>query len=94
VRGDTVEIRDEHVDESGRSVRGLNRLDADGAERVTSNGYSIAASWAGAHELRTVARKAGEVVGGATYSVSADRRTLTIVDERGDSLIVLDRLIQ
>ena len=35
-----------------------------------------------------------EVIGRATYAVSADGRTLTIADGSGDSVIVLDRLIQ
>ena len=32
------------------------------------------------------------MIGRATYTVSADGRTLTIVDGYGDSVIVLDRL--
>ena len=94
VRGNSVEIRDEFVDASGRSVRGYNRLEADGVERATSNGYAIAASWLGASALQTVASKDGAVIGGATYTVSPDGRTLTITDAGGDSVIVLDRLVQ
>ena len=94
VRGNSVEIRDEFVDESGRSVRGHNRLEADSAERAGPNGYAVTASWRGTHELQTVATKDGQVIGGATYTVSADARTLTITDRGGDSVIVLDRLVQ
>ena len=91
VRGASVEIRDEFVDESGRSARGHNRLETDGVERATANGYAITASWLGDRELETVARKDGQVIGRSTYTVSADGRTLTIADDSGDSVIVLDR---
>jgi hypothetical protein len=93
VRGNSVEIRDEFVDESGRSARGRNRLEADGVERATANGYAITASWLGASELQTVASKDGKVIGGATYTVSPDGCSLTITDAGGDAVIVLGRLV-
>ncbi len=80
VRGNSVEIRDEFVDESGRSVRGHNRLEADGLERATANGYAITASWLGERALAAVARKDGQVIGRVTYAVSADGRTLAVAD--------------
>ena len=74
-------------------MRGLNRLETDGVERVTANGYALTASWLGDRELATVAMKEGAVIGRVTYTVSPDGRTLTIVDGSGDSVIVLDRLM-
>ena len=91
VRGNSVEIVDEFVDESGKSVRGRNTLEADGVERVTGNGYAITASLA-ARGLEFVARKDGAAIGGAKYAVSADGSTLTITDESGGSVIVLNRV--
>jgi hypothetical protein len=93
VRGSTVEIIDEFVDESGKAVRGRNTVEADGVEHAGPNGYAISATL-GPRGLETVAKQGGEVIGGAAYVVSDDGRTLTIVDHSGDSLIVLDRLIQ
>ncbi|HEX6164001.1 MAG TPA: hypothetical protein VFZ31_11575 [Vicinamibacterales bacterium] len=91
VRGTTIEIVDEYVDESGRAARGRNTIEADGVERAVSNGYAIAATL-GPRRLATVARKDGEVVGGGTYTVSPDGQTLTIADEGAESLIVLNRV--
>ena len=93
LRGNTVDIVDEFVDETGKAVRGRNTLEADGVERATGNGYAITASLV-ARGLKFVARKDGAVIGGGTYAVSAGGRTLTITDSNGDSVIVLDRLIQ
>jgi hypothetical protein len=87
IRGNVVEIVDEYVDEAGKPLRGRNTLEADGAARAT--GATL-----GARGLDTVAKKDGQVIGRATYTVSADGRTLTIEDDSGDSMIVLDRLIQ
>jgi hypothetical protein len=93
VRGTTVEIVDEFVDESGKAVRGQNTVEADGVEREGRNGYTIRATL-GSRGLQTVATKEGQVIGRSTYSVSPDGRTLTIDDDSGESVIVLDRLIQ
>ena len=94
VRGDSVEIRDEYIDEAGRPLRGHNRLETDGIERATANGYAITASWRGDRELETVAKKDGQVVGRGTYTVSPDGRTLTVTDAGGDAIIVLDRQVR
>lgn len=91
VRGNTVEIVDEFVDESGKAVRGRNTLEADGIERATGNGYAITASLV-ARGLTFVATKDGALIGGGTYAVSADGRTLTIDDDGGGSMIVLNRV--
>ena len=91
VRGNTVEIVDEFVDETGKAVRGRNTLEADGVERASGNGYAISAAL-GARGLETVAKKDGQEIGRSTYTVSADGRTLTIADSNGDSMIVLNRV--
>ena len=91
VRGSTVEIVDEFVDETGKAVRGRNTLEADGVERASGNGYAISAALV-ARGLETVAKKDGQVIGRSRYTVSADRRTLTIADDGGDSMIVLNRV--
>ena len=91
VRGSTVEIVDEFVDESGKPVRGRNTVEADGVEREGRNGYALSATL-GPRGLETVATKGGQVIGRSTYAVSADGRTLTIADDGGESIIVLDRM--
>jgi len=93
VSGNSVDVVDEFVDETGTPTRGRNHLDVDGVERTVGNGYSIAASWT-SDGLQAVSKKDGKDVGRAIYAVSADQRTLTISDESGESLVVLDRLIQ
>src|SRR5262245_6037964 len=94
VRGNTVEIVDEFVDDTGKAVRGRNRIESDGVERDAGNGYRLTAVWANARSLDTVARKDGQIVGRGSYVVSADGRQLTISDGTGESVIVLDRLTQ
>jgi len=74
-------------------VRGRNTVEADGVERDGRNGYAIRATL-GPRLLETVATKGGQVIGRSTYAVSDDGRTLTIADAGGESIIVLDRLIQ
>lgn len=90
ITGDTVSIVDEFVDESGRAIRGRNQIVVDGIERDSGNGYSLSAAWT-AGGFAAVARKDGGVIGGARYALSGDGRTLTITDDNGDSVIVLDR---
>ena len=92
VNGNTVDIADEFVDESGRVERGHNTIVADGVEHPTPNGYVITAAWRGTTALETVATKDGEVVGRGNYIVSADGRNLTISAGNGDHVIVLDRV--
>lgn len=91
IAGDSIDIVDEFVDESGKLVRGRNHLDADGVERPAGNGYSLTAAWI-AGGLQTVAKKDGRVIARTTYAVSADGRSLTISDDSGDQVIVLDRI--
>lgn len=93
VNGNRVDFVDEFVDEAGRAIRGRNHLDVDGVARDFGNGYTVSAVWI-ATGLHTVARKDGQVAGGATYEVSTDGRLLTITDTAGLSTIVLDWLIQ
>ena len=91
VHGNTVDIADEFVDESGAVIRNHNTIVADGASRPTPNGFVVTASWRGRHTLDTVATKNGEAVGRAQYAVSADGRRLTISANEGEQVIVLDR---
>ena len=90
VRGTTVDIDDEFVDDAGKTIRGRNTLEADGVARPTSNGFVITATWLARNDLETLATKNGEVVGRGRYTVSEDGRSLTIV-ANGDQVIVLDR---
>jgi hypothetical protein len=90
VDGNTVNIADEFVDESGRVVRGHNAIVADGVARPTPNGFVMTAAWRGASVLEFVATKNGEVVGRGEYTVSADGRHLTMA--ASDQVIVLDRV--
>jgi hypothetical protein len=90
VNGNTVDIEDEFVDESGRVVRGHNTIVADGVEHPTPNGFVLTAAWRGTTALEFVATKNGEVVGRGEYTVSADGRNLTI--QASDQVIVLDRV--
>ena len=93
INGNSVDIVDEFVDESGKSVRGRNHLDVDGVERSRGNGHSASASWIPGG-LAAVDKQGGQVIGRATYVVSTDGLTLIISDDGGETLIVLDRLIQ
>ena len=90
INGDSVDIVDEFIDESGKAVRGRNHLDVDGVERDGGNGYSMRASWL-PNGLEAIATKDGQIVGRATYTVSTDGRSLTVASGDGESLIVLDR---
>ena len=63
VNGNTVDIDDEFVDESGRVVRGHNTIVADGVEHPTPNGFVVTAAWRGTTALEFVATKNGEVEG-------------------------------
>lgn len=91
VNGNTVDIADEFVDESGAVIRNHNTIVADGAAHATPNGFIVTATWRGRHTLDTVATKNGEMVGRARYAVSADGRRLTISANEGEQVIVFDR---
>ena len=90
VNGNTVDIDDEFVDESGRAVRGHHTIVADGVEHPAPNGFVLTAAWRGTTALEFVTTKNGEVVGRGEYIVSADGRNLTI--QASDQIIVLDRV--
>jgi hypothetical protein len=90
VAGNSVDIVDEFVDESGKAVRGRNHVDVDGIERPAGNGYSLSAAWRG-NGIETVTKKDGQIIGRTTYAVSGDGRHLTISDDSGESMVVLDR---
>jgi hypothetical protein len=93
VDGDVVTIADAFVDEAGREEHGRNIVHVDGIERAVEHGYAVVACWRGSHTLEVVVKKADEVVGRATYSVSPDGRLLTTTDLTGEQVIVLDRAI-
>ena len=90
VNGNTVDIDDEFVDESGAVIRNHNTIVADGVAHATPNGFVVTAAWRGRHALDTVATRNGEVEGRAQYAVSPDGRRLTI--SAGEQVIVLDRV--
>ena len=90
VNGNTVDIDDEFVDESGRVVRGHNTIVADGVEHPTPNGFVVTAAWRGTTALETVVTKNGEVEGRVEYAVSDDGRNLTMT--ASDQVIVLNRV--
>ena len=94
VRGNTVQIVDEFVDETGKAIRGRNTLEADGVERPIGSGYGVRASWIDAYRLQAEATKDGQPAGRVTYTVSPDESTMTITDDSGGSTIVLDRQVQ
>ena len=90
VDGNTVDIDDEFVDESGRVVRGHNTIVADGVEHPAPNGFVVTAAWRGTTALETVVTRNGEVEGRVEYAVSDDGRNLTMT--ASDQVIVLDRV--
>jgi len=90
VRGNSVEVDNEVLDDAGKVVRGRHTFQADGVEYPFTNGHALTATWRGARTFETVATQHGKVVGRGTYTVSDDRRTLTITDENQE--IVLDRV--
>ncbi|HJU41366.1 MAG TPA: hypothetical protein VJ691_01080 [Vicinamibacterales bacterium] len=90
VDGTTVSIADEFVDETGKTVRGRNTIEADGVARSMGNGFVVTATWLAPNDLETLATKNGEEVGRGRYTVSEDGRHLTIVSN-DDQVIVLDR---
>lgn len=89
IDGDIVRITDVVVDVSGREERHVNTFRVDGLEHASGDGYSLIATWRGAYTLETLAKKDGQVIGGATYQVSEDGRTLTISADQQS--VVLNR---
>jgi hypothetical protein len=92
VDGDDIRISDVVVDAAGREEQHVNTIRADGRERAgkSGHGYSLRASWRDPYTLETVGTKDGQSIGGATYAVSPDGRTLTISADQ--QVIVLDRV--
>ena len=91
VNGDTVEVDDESVDETGRLTKNRNVVVCDGVGHSIANGLILTATWRGRRALETVATRNGQVVGRGGYVVSRDGRRLTISANNGDQVIVLDR---
>ena len=92
VDGQDLRMSDVFVDEAGREEQHVNTIRADGRERAAKQrrGYSVRASWRDPYTLETVGLKDGQVIGGATYAVSPDGETLTVVAD--EQLIVLQRV--
>ena len=92
VDGQDLRMSDVFVDEAGREDQHVNTIRADGRERAAEprRGYSVRASWRDPYTLETVGLKDGQPIGGATYGVSRDGRTLTISADQ--QMIVLDRV--
>jgi hypothetical protein len=90
VKGNTIDVAHEVVDEAGRVLRERHTFQADGVEYPMTHGHRLMASWRGSRTFETVATQHGEVVGRGNYTVSEDGRTLTITDE--NQKIVLDRV--
>lgn len=92
VEGDNLRMSDHVLDEAGREERHVNTIRADGRERAAEprRGYSVRASWRDPYTLETIGLKDGQPIGGATYALSPDGRTLTISADQ--QLIVLERV--
>jgi hypothetical protein len=90
VRGNSVDVSNVVVEESGKVVRGRYTFEADGVEYPQTHGISLKAWWRDERTLDTRAVQDGRVVGRGTYSVSEDGRRLTIAND--EQVIVLDRV--
>lgn len=90
VKGNTVDVAHEVVDETGKVVRERQTFQADGVAYPLSHGIALTVAWRGARSFETVATQRGQVVGRGNYTVSDDGRHLTITDE--NQVIVLDRV--
>jgi hypothetical protein len=91
VKGDDLHMFDLVVDAAGREERHINTIRVDGREHAANDprGYVLRASWRDRYTLETVAKKDGHTIGGATYAVSADGKTMTVSADQ--QRIVLDR---
>jgi hypothetical protein len=90
--GEDLRMSDVVVDEAGREERHVNTIRVDGRERAADprRNYSVRASWRDPYTLEAVGLEDGQSIGGATYAVSPDGRTLTIAADQ--QLIVLERV--
>lgn len=101
ISGDVVTLTHGGVNASGKQESGTTVLCSDGEDHEVSPlapGVVASTRWRGPLVLETVAKKDGQVVGEATYEVSADGKTLTAtvagVDGSGkrfEQVIVFDR---
>ena len=68
-------------------------VQADGLAHPSTgiHAHALVARWRVARVLEVRDKKDGEIVGGGTYEVSADGRTLTVSSARGEQVIVLER---
>jgi hypothetical protein len=89
--GDTVTITHVAVDAAGREEQGTSTVRVDDVEHPGTGGHALVARWAGPRILEVLDRRMGANVGGGTYEVSEDGRTLTVSSARGEQVIVLDR---
>ena len=90
IRGNSIEVANEVVEEGGKVVRGRYSFEADGVEYPQTHGISLKAWWRDKRTLDTRAVQNGQVVGRGTYAVSEDGRELTITND--EQVIVLDRV--
>lgn len=101
VSGDRVTLMHAGVNMAGKHETGTTVLQADGQEHAASPqapGVMVVTRWVGAHTLETEARKDRRVLGGGSYAVSVDGKTLTAtvagVDAAGkafEQVIVFER---
>ncbi len=101
VSGDVVSLTHAGVNMAGKPESGTTVLQADGVEHAVSPqapGVVAMTKWVGTHVLTMEARKDGQLVGSASYALSADLRRLTAtvagIDAAGkafDQVIVFDR---
>ena len=92
VDGQDLRMTDLVVDADGREERHVNTIRVDGRERAAEprRGYTVRASWRDPYSFEAVGMKDGQTIGGATYAVSRDGKTLTIAADQ--QLIVLERV--
>jgi hypothetical protein len=101
VSGDVVTLTHGGVNAAGKQESLTTILRSDGKDHAVSPlapGVVVATRWRDANVLETVAKKDGQVVGGGTYEVSSDGKTLTAtvagIDGAGarfEQVIVFDR---
>jgi endonuclease YncB( thermonuclease family) len=80
VSGDTVTLTHEGVNAGGEKESGTTALQADGKEHPTSEqtpDVVAVTQWAGPRRLEIIAKKGQTKVGGQSFEVSADGKTLT-----------------
>jgi hypothetical protein len=101
ISGDQVTLTHAGTNMSGKHESGTTMFLADGQEHEISRQAAdvvVVTRWIGGHVLETEARKGGRRIGGGTYTVSPDGKTLTAtvegIDGAGqpfEQVIVFDR---